>query len=199
MVSVNVVGNQEVYDVTLLFDDELPCDLDLVDDSSDLLGGNLDVCHFVLLDDEHAVDLLGLGCSELSRYADLVVDFLEVVEFRDEGLEVGVALAVIVENNEEDGGDILLLAETIDELGVVGLLDDAACDVDALDPCTGYDGGGDVGAFLLAEVTVDLVEAGDGEQLEGVEVGIVLGETAEGVEVEELTDVEAIGEIFNCE
>ena len=58
-----------------------------------------------------------------------------------------------------------MLGEAVDEFLVVGLLDYAAGDVYALDPCSRDDGGRDVGPFLLAEVAVDFVEARDGEEL----------------------------------
>ncbi len=180
-----------------LFDDELARHFDLLDDLLNLLGSNLDVGYLVLLDNEHAVDLLGLRGAELCCDAHLVVYLLEVVEFGHKSLEVGVALRVVVEDDEEDGGDVFLLAKSVDEFGVVGLLDDAASDVYALNPCASHNSRGDVGAFLLAEVLVYAVEAGDGEELQRVEVSVVLGETGEGVEVEELSYVEPVGEVLD--
>ena len=89
-----------------------------------------------------------------------------------------------------------MLSEAVDELSVMRLLNYAARDVDALNPCASHDGRGDVGPLLFAQVTVNLVEAGNGEKFERVEVRAVLGESAEGVEVEELAYIDAVGQVF---
>lgn len=91
-----------ILSFAFLLNNELSCCLNLLDYLIYLFLSDVDVRDFVLLDDEHAVDLLGLGSAKLGGNLDVVVDGLDFVELAYEGLEIGVALAVIVEDDEED-------------------------------------------------------------------------------------------------
>ena len=177
----------------MLFYDVVANVFNLGNDLGHELIGNLDVCDLVLLNDKHAVDLLGLRRAHLCGDAHVVVYGLESVNLLGESLEVVVGAGVGVNHNLEDLHDVLLLAETVGEALILGLLDDGRCDVDALNPCADHDGRRDVRALLLTEVAVNLVEAGHRELLQRVEVSVVLGHAAEEGEVEELANSYAVG------
>ena len=70
----------------------------------------------VLLDHEHAVDLLSDRLTKLISDLDVIIYLLDIVHLADELLEVGITAAIIVEDDEQDADNILLLAKTVDEL-----------------------------------------------------------------------------------
>ena len=148
--------------------------------------------NLVLLNDQHTVNFLGYGFAHLHSNLHVVVDAFEFGYLVREGLEVVVGVAVGIDYDLQNVHNIFLLTQTVDKTLIVGLLDNLAGDVDTLYPCAHNDGCGDIGTLLVTQILINVVEAGNRELFERVQVGVVFGHAAQHLEVEELTNAQTI-------